>query len=73
MDNWLPVRINGYKSVKTLFLANDQKRMRIEYEGRTLTIIGVRYPNDGQVQGRNTIVNFDCIETPQPVGVQDAP
>lgn len=71
----LPVRILGYTTLRDLLQGNTPltKRLRINYQGRTLTIIGVRMPNDGQVHGGHSVVNIDCIETPQPTGVMDKP
>lgn len=73
--NAMPVRILGYKTLRELLqgITPLTKRLRINYEGRTLSIMGVRMPNDGQVHGANSVVNIDCVETPQPVGVLDKP
>lgn len=69
----MPVRLLGHKRLSDLLLAFNPptKRLRINYENRTLTIEGVRMPNDGQVHGANSVVNIDCVETPQPVGILD--
>lgn len=71
----MPRRVLGHKRLSELLLAFNPatKRLRINYEGRTLTIAGVRIPNDGRVHGANSVVNIDCVETPQPVGVVDKP
>lgn len=69
----LPVRLLGHKTLSELLLAFNPptKQLRINYQGRTLTVAGVRMPNDGQVHGTNSVVNIDCMETPQPVGILD--
>lgn len=69
----MPVRLLGHKTLSDLLLAFNPptKRLRINYEGRTLSIVGARVPNDGQVHGTQSVVNIDCVETPQAVGVLD--
>lgn len=71
--NFLPRRILGYKTLRELLLGIQplEERMRIDYEGRTMSIVGVRFPNEGQIHGRNSIINIDCVETPQMVGILD--
>lgn len=70
-EDGLPKRILGYKTLRELLLAIPEERMRINYLGRTLSPIGVRMPNDGRIHGERSVVNIDCIETPQPVGIMD--
>ena len=70
-ENSFPKRISGFETLRDLLLAADQTRMRINYRGRTMSIMGVRYPNDGWITGNDTIVNIDCIEAPQPQGILD--
>jgi len=73
MEDQLPKRILGYKTISELLLGVTpvEERMRINYRGRTLSIVGVRLPNDGEVHAGRSVVNIYCIETPQPVGIMD--
>lgn len=70
-EDALPKRILGYTSLQALLLAIPEERMRINYRARTLSVIGVRMPNDGEIHGRRSVINIDCVETPQPVGIMD--
>ncbi len=74
-ENFLPKRILRYKTLRDLLVGITpiEERMRINYDGRTLSIIGVRFPNDGEIHGKNSLVSIDCIETPQTVGIMDKP
>ena len=72
MEDLLPKRILGLKTVRELLLAIPEERMRINYRSRTLSIVGVRFPNDGEIHGGRSVVNIDCVETPQPVGIMDS-
>lgn len=68
----LPVRIEGFKLLRELMLEKTRGRFRYVLDGRTLTPVSVIQPNEGTVPAPGDFVTIDCIETPQPVGIQDA-
>jgi len=71
-EDRLPTHVEGHTSLRRLLLDNTQERMRLDYDGRTLTIVGVSLPNDGRIHGAASVINIGCVETPQPVGIQDS-
>lgn len=67
--NRLPRITLGQRLVSELFKGGRTERLRIVFDGRTLSPIGIRPLEHGA--GPSSFVNVDCIDTPEAVGFQD--
>lgn len=67
--NRLPKLTKGRRFLAELFKGGRTERLRIVFDGRTLSPVAVRPIEHGQ--GPSDFVNVDCIDTPEAVGFQD--